>query len=77
MPEPLDQAGRRRSFRAPAIRLVAHVEPELHRRLLALRDRHGVTLAGVVTAVLEAGLPTVEGWPPPGGAGVDPQPPRP
>ena len=59
-----------RLVNTPVRRLVrADVEPALHDRLVALHDRHGVSLAAVVAAAIQAGLPAVERWPAPAGPG--------
>ena len=39
------------------VRVAADVEPAHHDRLVALQDRHGVSLGAVVVAAIQAGLP--------------------
>ena len=57
-----------RAVRRP-VRVAADVEPAHHARLVAQRDRHGVSLGAVVAAAIQAGLPAVERWPAPAGPG--------
>ena len=64
---------RRRSFAPPPVRVVAHVDPAIHDRLVALRDRHGVSLSAVLGSAIAAGLPEVERWPGPGERPPDPE----